>query len=282
MLACLGINEEGENEPEYLDTLHGTRYNPCKNREMAFFPFIDSSEENACMHHRSSFKTGWFIMGDLPGYRVSDPGCNPSSYENLPPIHENPFNGTFQWLNPTGKRGTPATSEDDQTLDELGAPPSELEQLVFSAKNLGLVLPEPFLRFMASPVYQEAIFDCSSCWVDHAAKIVGCPGQPEGYIIRFLNDPQDCLFWYLSLNPSTQEQCVLVSCHQLDPEGDDDADEDPEGSGDLANSIWLCASTFEAFLYRFWLENILSTKLTWYPSDPLTSEEQRYLQHYKL
>ncbi len=88
--------------------------------------------------------------------------------------------------------------------------------------------------------------------------------------------------WYLYLNRTTQEQCVIVSGDRLDPEEEEnDADRDPEERSDLADSILLCAPTFETFLYRFWLENILSTKLTRFPSEPLTSEEQDYLEHYK-
>jgi hypothetical protein len=115
--------------------------------------------------------------------------------------------------------------------------------------------------------------------------MVPCPGHPEGYIIRFLNDQQDCLFWYLYVRPTTREQCVLVSWERLDPEEEDDdtgSDLEDEECGHGADAILLCAPTFEAFLYRFWWENWLSRKLTWSPSAPLTSEEQQYLAHYTL
>jgi hypothetical protein len=232
------------------------------------------------MDQISSFKTGWILGVELPGYREEGPDGEPSSYEELPPLDETRFDGTLQWLYPTPKDSPPAVSADRQTLANLASPPAHLRELVFSAEHLRLTLPEPFLSFMALPVLQEAIFACSADWVDSTAKIVPCPGHQEGYIIRFLNDQQDCEFWYLYLIPKSQVQYVLVSHLRLDPE-EDETYRDPEGPADLADAIFLCAPTFETFLYRYWLECNLVGKLAWSPPEPLTSEEQGYLAHYK-
>jgi hypothetical protein len=177
-------------------------------------------------------------------------------------------------------RGPPAVSADRQTLADLAPPPAYLSELIFSAEQLRLTLPEAFLHFMASPVLQEAIFACSSCWIDPTATLVPCPGHQGGYIIRFLSDQQDCQFWYLYVTSKTHEHGVLVSCWRLDPE-EGEPYGDPEAPADLTDSILLCAPTFETFLYRFWLECILVGKLRRSPSEPLTSEEQEYLAHYK-
>ena len=46
-------------------------------------------------------------------------------------------------------------------------------------------------------------------------------------------------------------------------------------------NIYVCASSFEEFLYRFWMENILWYKLVWYKGrKPLTEEEKSYLSYY--
>jgi hypothetical protein len=110
---------------------------------------------------------------------------------------------------------------------------------------------------------------------------VPCPGSERGHIIRFLNDQQGVLFWYLYLIPTGQHG-VLVSPVQLD---EVDASDDPqEQTASRANTqaivahTLVCAPTFEAFIYRFWLENVLWFKLS--DGGALTPEEQRYIAYY--
>jgi hypothetical protein len=47
----------------------------------------------------------------------------------------------------------------------------------------------------------------------------------------------------------------------------------------LANT-YVCAPSFEAFVYRWWLEATIYMKLNEYDSDPLTGEERRYIVHF--
>jgi hypothetical protein len=137
VLVSWGIDEECENEPERLDKMHSTRYTPCENREIALLRVGFQSKENACMDHLSSFKTGWF-MGNLPGYRVSEPGWNPASCEHLPPIDETHLDGTLQWLELAWQTRFPAISGERRTLGDLVPWLVDLEELVFSAEKLGL------------------------------------------------------------------------------------------------------------------------------------------------
>jgi hypothetical protein len=92
--------------------------------------------------------------------------------------------------------------------------------------------------------------------------------------MRFLHDQQDCLIWHLYLSPNGDE-CVLVSGAYLDQvfTGEEDITEE--------QAIWqtrVCAPSFEAFLYRFWLENVLWFQLN--DDKPLNEEQQRYLAFY--
>jgi len=48
----------------------------------------------------------------------------------------------------------------------------------------------------------------------------------------------------------------------------------------LANT-YVCAPSFEAFVYRWWLESTIYMKLDGLESAPLTAEEHRYLAHYQ-
>ena len=70
-------------------------------------------------------------------------------------------------------------------------------------------------------------------------------------MLRFLNDSQGSMFWYLYLSP-TGESCVLASTEWhyayqqrageiLDP----------------AQYFW-CGPDFEAFLFRYWIEGRIS------------------------
>jgi hypothetical protein len=178
---------------------------------------------------------------------------------------------------------TRALPRDRQELDSFGSlSPDDREffEFVLSASDLGLTLPEAFLQFMSSRMLLDLFFSANDSALPALPEtIVPYPGQGGGYLIRFLTDQQDCLFWYLYLNPTTQGQCVLVSDYWFDLEEDykESFHSDPSRNGE----ILLCAPTFEMFLYRYWLESILSEKLESNPPAPLTSEEQRYLEHYK-
>jgi hypothetical protein len=108
-----------------------------------------------------------------------------------------------------------------------------------------------------------------------------CPGTKENYIIRFLNDSQGCILWYLYLTPQGNHY-VLASPLWLDMLHEPDYFDPSLTEEQILKSISICALSFEEFLYRFWLENVLWYKLVWFKGQkPLTEEEQRYVEHYK-
>jgi len=154
---------------------------------------------------------------------------------------------------------------------------------------LGLPLPEAFLRLMGSPQLQDRIPSCTACTFDLSAHITPCIGDTPGYIIRFLRDQQDVLLWYLYLTPHAEE-CVLVSPYEFADAADANPNAIPEDERQavIANTC-ICAPTFEAFVYRFWLENTLWFKLNSSNASNASSdgngqhtdEQQRYLDHYK-
>jgi hypothetical protein len=89
-----------------------------------------------------------------------------------------------------------------------------------------------------------------------------------------LNDQQDVLLWYLYVKPDG-EHCVIVS-----PAPYDEIDFSQEMSLERLNLHTLyCAPTFEAFVYRFWLENRLWFALNEEERE-LSAEEKRYLSHF--
>ena len=98
-------------------------------------------------------------------------------------------------------------------------------------------------------------------------------------------DQQDVVVWFLYLTP-WGGGLVIGS-----PEGDIDAVEWEElHDGVRPNAVdmailfadaRICAPSFEAFIYRFWMESTLFHKLHGFDGTPLTSQEHRYLAHYE-
>lgn len=218
------------------------------------------------------FGTGWYGT-DLRGYRECEDTYCLFPYEGLPPLLPERFTGEFAWL------GVMTEKVEAETRPHRPPPAyytkiiARLASLQDQARELNLSLPEPFIRFMSRPDWQDMIPSCTACYFDLPETIVSSPAGDGGYLIRFLNDQQGVLFWYLYLH-SDGRSCVLVSPAWMD---------DPEFATleqrliDMAAAYTCFTSpTFEQFLYRFWLENSL-----WFALDggtPLTPEQSRYLQ----
>lgn len=245
------------------------------------------------------FQFGWYAFA-LPGYRPGDHTHTYDlySYDDLPPIPEDRLTGKLQWLVPLDsdidtimQRYHPTV---EQQAEWIPLWVNKLKNLVASAKQLGLSFPDTFLQLMASPELQYRIPSCTACYFSLSEKIVRCPGSEEGYLIRFLNDQQVCLLWYLYVTPKG-EHCILVSPYLdeemylldreefIDLDGSIHLDEglhfaDPDESAAFVKSTYVCAPSFEAFLYRFWIENVLYFNLT--KQKPLIEEQQQYLSYY--
>ncbi len=83
--------------------------------------------------------------------------------------------------------------------------------------------------------------------------------------MRFLSDSQACLAWCLQL-ASNGTSRVLATWHL-----EDDSDELVPAGG----RVHVVAPSFESFVYRFWLENLLWFKLT--RKELLAPAEQVYV-----
>jgi hypothetical protein len=220
------------------------------------------------------FERGWWSI-DLRGYRPCDGTYCLFPYESLPPIAVP--DESFSWLEPLG-------ASMDQRMEIYRNPPGargKLDEIVSAASTLGLTLPDAFLRLMASTELQDRIPSCTACTFQLGDQILPCPGSPDGYILSFLHDQQDCVIWYLYLTPAG-EHCVLAFPGDLASF----ADATEEGDGDevdmqaVIRAIRVCAPSFAAFVYRFWLENVIWFKLSGDDKTPLTAAEREYVGHY--
>ena len=227
------------------------------------------------------FSSGWWSF-DLGAYRP----CNGTycfyPYDSIPPIRA--LDSTLDWLGPLDHKTEQTMNLYRNALEQRG----KLSEIETEAATLGLTLPQAFVRLMGSSDLQDRIPSCTACTFDLSAHIVPCIGDTSGYIIRFLRDQQDVLLWYLYLSPHGEE-CVLVSPYEFGDGPDENPNDlpDDERNAVIAHTF-ICAPSFEAFVYRFWLENTIWFKLdaanasmTSGGDGQLTDEQQGYLDHYK-
>jgi hypothetical protein len=220
-----------------------------------------------------NLSTGWWSFS-LPGYRDHPQPTTYSlfSYEDLPPINV-PGDANWSWLEAQPlqeewslkENSYPDGSETDLT---------HLKRLIAQAE---FELPAQFTAFMASPSLHERIRSCTACMLELGDFIVRTTDPPGGLIIQFLVDQQGVLRWYLYAD-AAGGQAVLVSGEVFGLIYDPDQVRRDEIN--LFNEeFWLCASSFEEFICRFWLENEI-----WFRLDkglPLDERQQAYLDHYR-
>jgi hypothetical protein len=162
-----------------------------------------------------------------------------------------PLDGSLSWLTPLDEHVRDKMDpyfRDGESRDQLAA---RFEKTVEEATARGLRVPEAFLKLMRSRELRRRVPSCS-CYFDAPNCLIET--GDGGVLWRFLNDQQWCMLWYLYLGTDGSE-AVVASWHALDvmeAEGEE-LDVPDVGPGDPG--IWVCAPDFEAFLFRFWLEN---------------------------
>lgn len=235
------------------------------------------------MHHPTSpslpFPRAWFF-GDLGDARPCPSTYDGYAYEDLPPIPA--LDGSLSWLGPV-----------DALADQQRSAPTrqELSAIITQAELLGLALPPAFVRFMSSSELQARVPEYAGSWFTvWDTQLDPLPGS-DGYIVRFMNDQQDCVLWYLYLTPSGEE-AVLAAVDPypagpsaylerlVRPDEDDDPLTESQQRAVLAN-VYVCAPSFEAFLYRWWRETTIYMKLNGFDPAALSEDERRYLAHYE-
>jgi uncharacterized protein (TIGR02996 family) len=209
------------------------------------------------------FPSGWWSV-DLEGYREGAETYGLFPYESLPPLPVELFRANFHWL--TRLRKQPSSKRKvNKKLEHLGG----------AAATLNLRLPRDFKVFMASSSLQRRVRSCTGCSFNWPKKIVESPLGEGGYLARFYSDSQDCLHWYLYLTQGGYH-CVVTSGGFYGGHEWDKADEDWDEPSD---EFWFCAPSFEAFIYRYWMEDEIWWALS-NDHDPLTADEQAYVNHY--
>ncbi len=236
----------------------------------------------------SPFVWAW-IAFDLGDARPCDATYCQFPYEELPPIPA--LDGSLSWLGQPGWPESPDDTPDRRAARERYTAEAQatIRSLATQAERLGLTLPPAFIRLMAAPELLDRIPEYAGGWFNYGeAQLDPCPGTDDGFIVRFMNDQQDCTLWYLYLT-RRGEEAVLAA---VDPypaaasnylerlvRPDEDGPLTDEQRRVVLASTYACAPSFETFIYRWWLEATIYMKLNEYDSKPLTEEERRYLAH---
>ncbi|MFD8755989.1 hypothetical protein ACFV0O_34190 [Kitasatospora sp. NPDC059577] len=209
------------------------------------------------------FQTLWCAT-DLGPHRPCGGTYQWYDADTLPPLDPARFDGGFGWLGGTG----PLVPESARHLDAVAA----------ELADAGIVLPAEFIAFQTGADSARALdaVSATACWTDVSSPIPS-PVEPGAFLVRFLRDQQDCVHWYLYLRP-TGDAFVVAS--PLDLEDAPGWDE-PATPVDWFGSIARCASSFEEFAYRFWVENRLWCALHGYGDETVDGELAGYLAHYE-
>lgn len=207
------------------------------------------------------FTPEW-IGTDLPGYRNVAGTYGGSKYTGLPSLPVEQFHGDWKWLLPPNHKPRHTKAA---------------EPLMQRAAKLGLTFPPGFAEFASDSKAQSLIRSNTDCYFDWKGRVIPSPSGEGAYLIRFYADSQGCVYWYLYATPSGYS-CVVAA-----PElGDDDIDDDNL----RPPSVSFCSPSFEAFIYRMWIENeiwyrLVNPQCDFHDPRPMTSEMQAYLDHYR-
>lgn len=170
------------------------------------------------------------------------------AYEALPPL-AGTFDGSFSWLAAAPLRPDGMCFEflGDEHLEEL------IGSRVAEANQAGLVVPAAFVKFMRDEILYKRIPSCTACYWELGARLVPLP-EHEGpeRLLRFMNDQQTCVAWYLLLAPDGSHR-VAYAWPEWNEDGEGDSLEDLMTPGEVT----VCAPSFETFIKRFWIENTL-------------------------
>jgi hypothetical protein len=199
-------------------------------------------------------------------------------YEALPPLPATSGDeGSFAWL-----RDAPMSphaldfgdfGEEGEEFDESksAAIETRLARIVALATKFGFTVPPTLVAFIGHPELHSRVPSCTACYLDVPTHLVPRPDGKPGVLLRFMNDQQCCLLWYVLLEPGGGH-CVVVATPDYDDDAVGETIEDIAKPKDLA----VCAPSFEAFMQRFWLENSL-----WFAVSkkmPLTAEQKAYAE----
>lgn len=224
-----------------------------------------------------TLKRAWITAGHSDLWHMPNTGIYNTytriEYSRLPPLEQSDHD--FQWLSELPARDHECNLASEENLQE------RLGQLDAELHSLGHVLPANFKQFIAQPDLQAQIPTCTDCYLELSDSVQPLPGHSGCHVVRFMNDSQCCILWYLLFQPGLPPR-VLASDYFIERDIFDAMEyENPEqDSGPLSHDAVLrhaciCAESFGEFIHRFCLENTIWFAL--HEKLPMAQCERDYL-----
>lgn len=213
---------------------------------------------------------GW----DIPGIREVNATYGPIPLKKLPPLE---VPDDLSWLAPIDPRVIARMDENRLPGSQLCAPVFEkseqtadgarsywqgqLEFILSQSARAQIQLPNAFVELFRSDKMANRVLDPTGCYFDLPKKgITPDPFGLGGHILRFQNDQQCCVMWYLFVpfsgkavvlsSPGTREAMFL---EELDPLNE-------AHTSAAIRSTSLSAHSFPEYLFRFWIEGAIYKK----------------------
>lgn len=137
----------------------------------------------------------------------------------------------------------------------------DLGSLAVELSEFGLSFPEEFMLFMSQPELQARVPSCTACYLETSDAVTPLPGFPGSFVVRFMNDQQCCVMWYLLFQPGAPTR-VLASGYFIERDIFDAMeyladDDEPLSFENILSDASICGESFGEFMYRFCIENCI-------------------------
>jgi hypothetical protein len=217
-----------------------------------------------------------WIGGDLGDFRSCDSTYCRFDYRLLPRLPTYQFDGTFSWL----RRHPSPLEYDSRFAGAWGKDgPSQWKvkaerirpDLLKAARDCGVTIPDTYMTLLFDVDLVSMMRFPTDCYFRLSKTIISNRGPQGGHFVHFLSDSQNCYEWYLFVDPKDRH-CVVASFEDL-------------SQSTLPERFWendrqeivYCARSFEAFVFRLWIENEIWFRLE-DQDQPLTDEMVEYLR----
>lgn len=201
---------------------------------------------------KATFRRVWITAGQSDLWNCNSSYCA-VPYDDLPKVDG--ATDDLAWLDRVSP-GLRQTVDGTCTLDSEENQIAHLDDIVAKARGLGLSLPEPFQRFMRDADLQQKVPTCTACFLELSRDFIPIQEAEGHFLLRFLNDSQSCVMWYLCIGPE-ESNAVIASYYFFERDYFDAMEYEDIKHEELVSQAFFCAATFTEFLYRFWVENTL-------------------------
>ena len=211
------------------------------------------------MNPKSLFKYNWLAFG-LGDIRPVNSTYSSTDFNSLPPTPELASN--CSWLAELHPSIDAAMEDYRLDAEAKARYADQLKHIESEAISNEIKLPDTFLTIAHSFELQERIPSCTACYFDLPETIVESPFRNDDFMLRFLNDQQVCVCWYIYF-PKQGPSFVISSSGDGDEPFLDEIDfvSKPQSVQECLETTSIAGRSFDEFIYRFWIENLIWLKL---------------------